>query len=272
MAAFAATGTALGAVTIGSTLTADPAGTAPGGCNSFECTAANRGLNAAAAAPGGLGSPVNGVVTSWRVKSGSSGMVRLRVLHFVGGTTFAGGPKTLPFPVGPGLSAPIATALPIGLGEGVGLDSSMGMLDQALNTSATEVNWFNPPLAEGDTRAGNAGGGYEVLVQATVEPTTAFSLGPVKRNKKKGKAIVTANLPNPGTLTYTHKGVKVIGPSAVSAPGPVNLVIKATGKKRKKLNRKGKTRVFLNVGFTPTGGATATQHANLKLVKKHKKK
>ncbi len=263
-------GTAQASVTIGSSLAATPAGTAPAGCNSFPCTAVNNGLNASATAPDGLWSPVNGTVTSWRMKSNSAGFAGFRVLTSVGGTTFTGGPDATPEPVtAGGISGPFADSQPIKIGDSIGLNSQAGMLDQAVNPGASQVSWFNPTLSEGATLAGNAGGGYEVLVQATIEPTNAISFGKVRKNKKNGKAIVTMTVPNPGTLLYTHKGIKVVGPPTVTAPGDVQLVIKPKANIRRKLDEKGKARVGFNVRFTPTGGTLATQHENVKLLKKH---
>ena len=51
----------------------------------------------------------------------------------------------------------------------------------------------------------------------------------------------------------------------VTAPGAVELLIKARGKKKRKLNETGKVKP--NVTFTPTGGDPSTQSRKLKLKK-----
>ena len=54
---------------------------------------------------------------------------------------------------------------------------------------------------------------------------------------------------------------------AVPAPGTVPLLIKAEGKKKKKLNQKGKVKLEPNITYTPSGGSAATQSTKLKLKK-----
>ena len=102
--------------------------------------------------------------------------------------------------------------------------------------------------------------------------TNAFTLGALTRNKKKGTATITANLPNPGDLTASGKGVKVTAPEVTFSrsvtPGTVQLVIKAMGKKRRKLNQTGKVKLNLAITYTPTGGSPNTQSVAVKLKKK----
>jgi hypothetical protein len=65
----------------------------------------------------------------------------------------------------------------------------------------------------------------------------------VTRNKKKGTATLQVEIPNPGTLALSGKGVKPRGAAAaVSVPaGTAKLVVKARGKKKtKKLEQTGK--------------------------------
>jgi hypothetical protein len=48
----------------------------------------------------------------------------------------------------------------------------------------------------------------------------------------------------------------------------VELTIRAEGKKKRKLNKRGKVKVSPNVTYTPTGGDPATQSRKLKLRKR----
>jgi hypothetical protein len=52
------------------------------------------------------------------------------------------------------------------------------------------------------------------------------------------------------------------------AAGPVQLLIKATGKKRKKLNQNGKVKLGVTITYTPTLGDPGTQSVKVKLKKK----
>jgi hypothetical protein len=113
--------------------------------------------------------------------------------------------------------------------------------------------------------------GFRLNIQAVVSPTNAFSIVGTQRNKKKGTATLTVNVPNPGELTGSGKGVKVAGAAVigktVTAPGNVKLTIKAKGKKKQKLNETGKAKVNPKITYTPTGGDPSTQSRKLKLKK-----
>jgi hypothetical protein len=268
-------GIAHGAVTIGSNLTTLHADNMPG-CN-IPCTATNLTLSASNTAPGGLTSPVNGTVTSWRLRANTAPEVRLRILRPVGGTTFTGvgtsGPANF---AGPGLSGPIPTSLPINSGDGIGLENPNGRLIYGANLLGGTIFWNMPVLADGSTRAADGSGPMvEVLVQATVEPTNTFTIGAPVRNKKKGTATLTVNVPNPGTLDFSGTGLTIAETAAVktvTAPGPVKFLIRAAGKKLKKLKRKGKVTVTPVFTFTPNGGTATSQSTPVKLRKKLKRK
>jgi hypothetical protein len=261
-----------GAVTIGSSL-ASPANE-PGPCNLQACTVTNLSLVPGLVAAGGITSPVNGTVTSWRFKSNSAGQeVQLRVLRG-SDVTYTGAGVSAPTTSVIGINGPSTTSLPIRVGDRVGLDASAGAIILSdVGVPSTAVFWNLPPLAEGDTRAGQTVPGREILVQADVEPANTLDFGAVTRNKKKGTATLTVNVPNPGRLEYSGTGVNIAETAAVktvTAPGPVRFLIRATGKKRKKLNKKGKVKVAPTFTFTPNAGTAATSSTKVKLLRKRK--
>ena len=55
--------------------------------------------------------------------------------------------------------------------------------------------------------------------------------------------------------------------SRISAPGDVQLLIMAAGKKLRKLNETGKVTVTPRVTYTPTGGDPSARSRTVKLVK-----
>jgi hypothetical protein len=105
---------------------------------------------------------------------------------------------------------------------------------------------------------------------AEVTPVNDFSLSALKA-KKNGTAVVTLSLPNPGDLAVSGKGLKgsvsAVSSTAVNA-GTVNLVIRAKGKKKRKLARKGKVKVTPTISYTPTGGTASSQTTKVKLRRK----
>jgi hypothetical protein len=265
----ASVGSAQGAVTIGSNLTA-PLPFDNLNCNS-PCTAVNLNLPATSQAPGGLNSPVNGTVTSWRAKANVTDRLTLRVLRQTGGLSFTAAATGAEFNSAGSDTGQVATSLPIAIGDTIGLNSAMGRLIEGETTGAT-MGSFVPPLADGATLAATAVPNREVLVQATIEPTNTVTAGTIVRNKKKGTATVTITVPNAGQLSYTGTGVNVTGPASIAAPGDVQVTVRATGKKRKKLNKKGKVSVSFGTTFTPNFGAAGITPTNLTLRKKLKKK
>jgi hypothetical protein len=122
----------------------------------------------------------------------------------------------------------------------------------------------NPPNVEDDW--------YRVLDHAIV--SNAFTIATIRRNKKKGTATVSVNLPDPGELVGSGKGVKAASAgravtSKSAGAGQAQLVIKAKGKKKRKLTRTGKVKLNVAITFTPTGGKANTQSLKVKLKKKH---
>jgi hypothetical protein len=112
-------------------------------------------------------------------------------------------------------------------------------------------------------------------LSAVVTVTNSFTVGAVARNKKKGTATVTATLPNAGELILAGNGVKAAAgaraSATVAAPGDVQVVIQAQGKKKRKLVKTGKVKLNATLTYTPTGGDAASQSVAVTLKKKTKK-
>lgn len=97
---------------------------------------------------------------------------------------------------------------------------------------------------------------------------TAFKFGQkVKRNKKKGTAVLTVNVGGPGTLAVSGKKIKKRSKTAATA-GNVKVPILPKGKAVKALRRTGKAKVQVQLVYTPTGGTPSalTRKVQLKLV------
>ena len=94
-----------------------------------------------------------------------------------------------------------------------------------------------------------------------------ITFGRVTRNKKKGTAVLSVQVPSAGELDLAGKGLKPATATTAGA-GSVSLTIKAAGKAKKKLRRKGKKTFDPAVTFTPTGGDPNTETTAVKLVRK----
>jgi hypothetical protein len=164
--ALAAPASARAAVTIGSNLSGAPVANCTG-----TCTGVSLGIPAASLAPGGLVAPIDGVVVRWRALSGSMGNgARLRILRPApGGTSYLGaGTSERVVLSTPGVASEFPVRLPIRAGDAVGLDIESSALVWATTTGATGLTW--PALADGTTALGTARPGWELLLQAVVEP------------------------------------------------------------------------------------------------------
>ena len=107
-------------------------------------------------------------------------------------------------------------------------------------------------------------------------PSNAFTIEGLSRNRKKGTAKLTVNVPGPGVLALGGHGVKPQRPIArrpvrakpVAAAGRVHLLVKAKGSKKRKLKKSGKVKLKLSITYTPTGGSPASQSLSVKLKRK----
>jgi hypothetical protein len=110
-----------------------------------------------------------------------------------------------------------------------------------------------------------SGPGYASVFSTTAN---AFSLGEVKRNKKKGTAKLGVNVPGPGELDLAKtRRVKHRGKRA-PAEGEVMLAIKPRRKAKRALGKQGRAWVGAEVTYTPDGGEPNTESKRLKLIKR----
>jgi hypothetical protein len=105
----------------------------------------------------------------------------------------------------------------------------------------------------------------------TVTPNpNGFTIGKPKKNKHKGIAVLPVTLPGAGTLQIPPstkvKGQVVDARSA----GEFKIAVRANNKAKKKLKRKGKVKVPVDVLFSPSGGDQAKQDLKVKLKRKRR--
>jgi hypothetical protein len=105
-----------------------------------------------------------------------------------------------------------------------------------------------------------------------LQPSNAFRLGKLKKNKKKGTAKLTVKLPQPsaGALILEGKGLKT-QKAKITGQASVKLKVIGKGKVKKALRKRGKRKVQIKVTYTPTGNSAAAKTRKAKLVRKLKK-
>jgi hypothetical protein len=220
-------------------------------------------------------------ITSWSHNAavGAGQMLTFKVFRPVSGLTFQQVAHDGPRSIAPSTVNTFSVNLAVKPGDLIGLN------DVNATISNPNACFFAAP---GDTipeRAGNLADGESGLfdsldtdarinLTAEVKPSNAFGFAALTRNKKKGVAFLAFDVPGPGQLALSGKGVKRLAAGAgahsslaVTGPGIAKLKVKATGKKRAKLLDTGKVKVITQVTYTPTGGDPNTLTRKVKLKK-----
>ncbi len=114
-------------------------------------------------------------------------------------------------------------------------------------------------------------GGIAVDALSTSPPqslSSDISFCPVEKNKRKGTSKLVINVDRPGELELART-MKVKGyEQTVEAAGTQELLVKAKGKAKERLNKKGNATVRARVTYTPTGGSPRTEGKTVRLVKR----
>ena len=218
-------------------------------------------------------------ITSWSTFSGaSSGSATLKVFRLISGTTYQqvghDGPKGLTANVSQTFQSNVA----VQPGDVLGISNAPSTTMQCTFPAPGETN---TRLRIGNLQDGQSGtfdplnGPRRVNLSAevAVKPSNDFSFGKVKKNKNNGTALLTVDVPGPGTLTLGGAGVKPQRSAGatiskeVTKAGPVTLKIKAKGAKKAKLKNTGKVKVKAKVTFAPNGDIPVSPSTETKQVK-----
>jgi hypothetical protein len=134
----------------------------------------------------------------------------------------------------------------------------------------TRGRWFAyfPPLEDGGQFQGPAyNSTCEFLINATVRPSNRFKFDGVFVNDRRGTAKLALDVPGPGHLKLSGKGVKRVKKRA-SRAGNVRLAIRAKGKAKRRLINRGKLKVHVKVRFKPEGGKPRSKSKTVKLARR----
>jgi hypothetical protein len=214
------------------------------------------------------------VISAWSTSPGTTPgqVVGLMVYRQIGDpNTFRAVGHEGPHPLAVGQVDSFRANIPVQPGDVIGLQiDPSSALSNCLFTVPSEHYWFHTGnLSDGgfadftEVSLNN----YRLNLEAVVQPSNAFSLGALQRNKKKGTGMLVVNVSGPGEVGVGGKGVKAAGTPA-SGAGSVFVPIRAKGKLKGKLEAAGKVRLAVTVSFTPTGGDLAKVSDKVKLRKR----
>jgi hypothetical protein len=224
--------------------------------------------------------PVTGTITSWshnaRAANGGQQLTMkiFRKVAVADPPTYQAVGHDGPRPLVSGTLNTFPTSIAVKSGDLLGLNLLSPNMTGCVFEGAPEDRVLGraPGLADGESGIFPLEEAGRLNISAVVAPSNSFTVGKAKLNKKKGTATLSIDVPNPGELTGSGKGVKVASAAVTSktfsAPGKVKLTIRAKGKKKKKLNQTGKVKVKPKITYTPTGGDPSTQSLKVKLKKK----
>ena len=222
-------------------------------------------------------SPVTGTIVSWshQAVAGSNQQLTMKLFRKVADpTTYMAVAHDGARPLIGGTVNTFPVSIPVQAGDVLGLNTlstaSTGALFQMPGQSFL---YSTSPLADGESGAFTVGGApmnidSRLNISAVIQPSSSFALGAIRRNKRRGTAILAVRVPNPGVLTESGKGVKGLTSLTVSSPGSIPLRVAAKGAKRRRLAETGRVRLRPTITYMPTGGDPSSQTTGVKLKKR----
>jgi hypothetical protein len=214
--------------------------------------------------------PSNGTITSWSHSAiiGTGQMLSMKVLRaFAPGNFYKVIGLDGPRPLISNLLNIFTVNIPVQTGDILDLDST----GTSNGCTFTGVPADNQLTHSGYLNNGDAAGffpstGVRLNLSAVFVPTNTVTFGTTALNKKRGTATLNLTLPNAGELSLSGDGIKPVTQS--SPAGAAQLLITATGKKKKRLKDKHKVTLSPTITFTPANGDPGTQTTQVKLKKK----
>jgi hypothetical protein len=220
-----------------------------------------------------------GLITQWSTRTGGvlNRNLEMKVFRKVGDPArYQVVGHDGPHPLGPGTTNTFPVTIPVNPGDVLGLntaDAETFNNSCAFSAPGESLLYHVGSLADGTAGDFQSDANLRLNITAVVEPkpSNAFTLGKTQRNRKKGTATLTVQVPGPGKLALSGKGVKsqeATASGAIAAAGTVALSVRPSGATKKKLAAVGKATVSVTIGFTPTFGDLGTQTVKVKLKKK----
>jgi hypothetical protein len=100
---------------------------------------------------------------------------------------------------------------------------------------------------------------------AVLVADNGFTIGPIAKDRKRGTATITVTTTNPGFVSIAGKGIKRRPSKTLAVAGPATFSIAAIGKTKRRLARKGRVPLAVQVTFSPNEGDSSTQTLDLNL-------
>src|SRR5918994_1315310 len=143
-----------------------------------------------------------------------------------------------------------------------------------LAVDAGHIYWADPGVIAFTGTIGRANLDGTGVDQAFITPerrhavavAVNFSLGKLRRNRNRGTAKLTVEVPAPGDVALAQTKKLKGSELRADAAEKVRLPIKPRGKAKQQLAEKGKAMVRADVTYSPDGGEPTTQSKEIKLI------
>jgi hypothetical protein len=246
--------------------------------NDNSCMGDFTALQSAVASGSSYTVATGGVITSWSFLTGSSAVPNLKLkvgrplpngsFRFIGEGT--AGPQS------PNTVNTYPANIPVQVGDVIGIHTNSGSTAVPCSAFPTTpddryVRYEGDPATNSAAPPSVQGQRSRFPVTATVTAPGAIRLGKPILNRARGTAIEPVFVPNPGRVTLKGKGVvrqrtaRASVSRAVHAAGIVNLLVKAKGKRKRKLANTGRVKVRITITYTPIGGDPSAHTKKIRL-------
>ena len=245
------------AITIGQLPPGSPTATCSGAADYLEPSVTGGTLYVARQA---------GTITSWSTLSSTAGATyTLKVFRRTSDPdAFQVMSHSAPHLVTAGLNS-VSTNIQVDSGDLIGFHVSGPLNSCTFPIPGDSVLKVGADLGDGGVTQFSAVPDVRLNLAANLIPTNTFTFAGLARDKHRGTATLTIDLPNPGVVGIAGKGLRKSQSKSLAVPGSLPFPIAAKGKLHRQLARKGKVTLQVNATFSPQGGDPSTQSIAVRL-------
>ena len=162
----------------------------------------------------------------------------------------------------------VPVSIAVRSGDMIGINESGGANSCTFPQTGDAVLSRSGNLSEGSSGVFAQQSNVRLNLSAVLDPSNAFTVAAITRDRHQGTAIVNVNVSNPGVLTISGKGMKKRNPRNVATAATVQFGIATAGTLRRRLNKAGEVTLTPTITFLPSGGDPASTTFPVKLKKR----
>jgi hypothetical protein len=153
-------------------------------------------------------------------------------------------------------------------GDMIGLNESGGLNACTFSQLGDGVLTRSGGLSDGSSGQFGPQNDVRLNLSAVLVPSNDLTINAITRDRKHGTATVLMSVSNPGTLTISGSGLKKRPAKNIAVAGMAQFNVAAVGKRKQKLERRGKVSMTPTLTFSPAGGEPASQTFAVRLLQR----